>query len=127
MQSDTCQPGQIVTASYKTGEYIGEVVELMSTGKAAVRILAVVKHPAQGDLHNPMNPDVPFFHERRALAYQEIALMPPQTIAAYHGSIPDYKQSLLQALDREIASFDRLRRFAERSLSELEKLKQDYL
>lgn len=55
MQSDTCQPGQIVTASYKTGEYIGEVIELMSTGKAAVRILAVVKHPAQGDLHNPMN------------------------------------------------------------------------
>lgn len=127
MHSQPFEPGQTVTAAYKTGEYIGEVVELMSTGKVAVRILAVVKHPTQGDLHNPMNPDVPYFHERRALAYQEIALMPPQTIAAYHGAIPDYKQSLLQALEREIAAYDRLRRFAERSLAELEKLKQDYL
>ncbi|WP_159883570.1 kinase-associated lipoprotein B [Paenibacillus puerhi] len=126
MTTHACKAGDIVKASYKTGEYIGEVVELMESGKLAVRILAVSGHPTQGDLHNPMDPDVPFFHERRALAYQEIALMPPQTVRPYHGAVPEYKASLLQALDQEHARLDRMRRWAQRCQDELEKLKRDY-
>ncbi|MEK8128561.1 kinase-associated lipoprotein B [Paenibacillus filicis] len=119
-------PGDVVKASYKTGEYIGEIVELMNSGKVAVRILAVAGHPEQGNLHHPMDPDVPFFHERRALAYQEIALMPPQTVSPYRGAVPDYKASLLQALEREYERLDRLSRWAQRGQQELEKLRQEY-
>ena len=54
--------------------------------KAAVRILAVKDHPTQGDLHNPMDPSVAFFHQRRALSHQEIALMPISTIRPYAGA-----------------------------------------
>ncbi|SDC49298.1 kinase-associated protein B [Paenibacillus sp. UNCCL117] len=126
MSTHDFQPGAIVKASYKTGEYIGEVVELMNSGKLAVRVLAVAGHPVQGDLHHPMDPDVPYFHERPALAYQEIALMPPHTVSAYHGTVPDYRTSLLQALEREQERLDRMRRWAERGLEELEKRKRDY-
>lgn len=55
------QIGDHVIAEYKTGVYYGEVVEMSSTMKAAVRILAVKEHPTQGDLHNPMDPSVAFF------------------------------------------------------------------
>jgi kinase-associated protein B len=126
MSTQAWNPGDVVKASYKTGEYIGEVAEIMNSGKIAVRILAVAAHPEQGDLHHPMDPDVPFFHERRALAYQEIALMPPQTVSVYRGTVPEYKVSLLQALDREHDRLDRLRRWAERGQQELDKLKQEY-
>jgi kinase-associated protein B len=120
--------GSIVTAKYKTGEYIGEVVELSSTSKAAVQIMAVVQHPAQGDLHNPMDPNVPFFHQRRALAFREIALMPLYTIQPYDGEVPDYKASLEQSLQAEMESMKQspYKEWAERCLQELEQLKKEY-
>ncbi|RAV20611.1 sporulation phosphorelay system protein KapB [Paenibacillus contaminans] len=117
--------GNIVRAAYKTGEYIGEIVEL-GAEKAAVRVLAVLRHPTQGDLHRPNNPDVGFFHQRRALAFQEIALMPYQTIGLYSQQIPDYKESLRKALQADIDALQKTVRFAERSLEELEALKRDY-
>src|SRR3982751_6033113 len=97
------QIGDRVTAEYKTGAYFGEVVEVSSSMKAAVRILAVKEHPTQGDLHNPMDPSVAFFHQRRALSYQEIALMPISTIRPYAGQIPDYQDSLKRALMAQIS------------------------
>ncbi|CAG7645422.1 Kinase-associated lipoprotein B [Paenibacillus solanacearum] len=118
--------GSLVRASYKTGEYIGEVVEQSSPAKAAVKILAVVKHPKQGNLHHPDNPDVAFFHQRRALSYQEIALMPIETIRPYQGSVPDYHQSLQQALEADMEEMRRTIRFAEKCLAELEQLKKEY-
>ena len=69
------RPGDLVKASYKSGEYIGEIVE-MTRSKAAVKVLAVLKHPAQGDLHHPYEVDGVMFMQRKALSYQEIALMP---------------------------------------------------
>ncbi|WP_029191409.1 kinase-associated lipoprotein B [Paenibacillus elgii] len=119
-------PGTMVRASYKTGDYIGEVVELSPTGKVAVKIAAVVKHPTQGDLHNPMDPDVAFFHQRRALAYQEIALMPPNTVRPHHGTVPDYRESLRQALVQEREQLKRTVRWAERCLEELDRLEGEY-
>ncbi|OXM87871.1 kinase-associated lipoprotein B [Paenibacillus rigui] len=120
--------GSLVTAQYKTGEYIGEVVEQSSPSKAAVQILAVVKHPSQGDLHNPMNPNVPFFHQRRALAFREIALMPLYTIQPYEGDVPDYKTSLDRSLQEEMDAMKQspYKEWAERCLEELVLLKQDY-
>ncbi|WP_409346964.1 sporulation phosphorelay system protein KapB [Paenibacillus sp. MBLB4367] len=119
------ETGQMVRAGYKTGEYVGEIVEL-SAEKAAVRVLAVLRHPTQGDLHRPMNPDVGFFHQRRALAFQEIALMPLQTLEPYSQRVPEYRESLEKAIQSEIDAFHRTLRFAERSLEELEALKRDY-
>jgi kinase-associated protein B len=118
--------GDKVTAVYKTGSYIGEVVELSGSMKAAVQILAVVEHPTQGDLHNPMNPHVSFFHQRRALAFQEIALMPLETITPYQGHVPDYKESLKRALETDIQKMTDLEAWAKRSLQELQQLENEY-
>lgn len=118
--------GDRVVASYKTGEYIGEIVETPTHLKAAVQILAVVKHPTQGDLHHPMDPNVPFFHQRRALAHREIALMPLQTVRPYTGLVPDYKESLEKALKADMQTLTRTVQWANRCLQELEQLKKEY-
>jgi kinase-associated protein B len=118
--------GDIVQANYRAGGYIGEVVEIKPT-KAVVKILAVVKHPTQGDLHNPYEADVPMFHQRRALAYQEKALVPLAHINEYSGDIPEYSESLQQAVEAEIASLRKKSGpWAEKSIEELEKLKKEY-
>ncbi|KMM38519.1 kinase-associated lipoprotein B [Guptibacillus hwajinpoensis] len=120
------QPGEIVTAGYKTGRYIGEIVDLKSP-KAVVKILAVMKHPTQGDLHNPKELDVPLFHQRKALAEFEKALVPMSAINHYEGEVPDYKASLQEALDTQSAELKHEGgRWAEASLTEIEKLKDDY-
>jgi kinase-associated protein B len=124
--SELFKVGDKVVASYKTGTYIGEIAEPPSPMKAAVRVLAVVKHPQQGDLHNPMDPDVPFFHQRRALAHREIALMPLNTLRLYDGGVPEYNDSLKEALEADMVSLQRTVRFAERCLQELEQLKSEY-
>ena len=117
--------GSIVRATYKSGEYIGELVEFTRT-KAAVKVLAVVKHPAQGDLHHPMETEGVLFHQRRALAYGEIALMHQSSLLPFHGEVPDYQTSLKAALEKEMEMLRKMARWANRSLEELEKLKQEY-
>jgi kinase-associated protein B len=117
--------GDHVIAAYKTGEYIGEIVDLSGV-KAAVKVLAVVKHPTQGDLHNPMQANVAFFHQRRALAYQEIALMPFDTFAIYRQPIPEYQPSLRQALEQDKKTLHNQVLFAQKCLQELEGLEKDY-
>jgi len=123
---ESIQTGDLVLASYKTGEYIAEVVE-KTPPRAVIKILAVHKHPAQGDLHHPYEPDVPFFHQRRALAYQEKAVVMLQHLQPYHGEVPEYRASLLEATEREIQALDKLKRWAERALVEYEQLQDDYL
>lgn len=120
------QIGDRVIAEYKTGVYFGEVVEMSSAMKAAVRILAVKEHPTQGDLHNPMDPSVAFFHQRRALSFQEIALMPISTIRPYAGAIPEYRESLERALLAQISKLSELEAWARRSLQELNQLQKEY-
>ncbi|XXM70522.1 kinase-associated lipoprotein B [Lysinibacillus sphaericus] len=88
--------GDKVTAFYKTGKYIGEVTG-ERPGAYVVRILAVLKHPRQGDLHNPADVDVPLFHERKALAHREQANMPEKMVKPYDGEVPDYNGTLLTA------------------------------
>lgn len=119
--------GDLVVATYKTGEYIGELLRLEEP-KAKVRMLAVLKHPTQGDLHHPERADVAAFHQRRALAYREVANVFVRELAPYAGSgVPDYRSSLKEALDREAESMQRLENpFGDRCLEQLEQLRAEY-
>ncbi|ANE46999.1 kinase [Paenibacillus swuensis] len=117
--------GDIVTATYKTGEYIGELTEL-SSPRGVVKILAVIKHPTQGDLHQLYEADVAMFHQRKALAYTEKALVPLSAIHPYSGSIPGYKESLQKAVQLEMEMLSRTGDWARRALEQLEELKKDY-
>ena len=90
--------GDTVIAFNKTGKYVGEITGERD-GAYTVRILAVLKHPMQGDLHNPKQTDVAFFHERKALAYREQANIPAQMVKPYSEEIPDYRESLMQAVN----------------------------
>lgn len=118
--------GDIVTAINKTGKYIGEVTE--DRGSAyLVRILAVLKHPMQGDLHNPKQTDVAIFHQRRALSYREQTNVPKTMVKPYEGEIPDYQTSLKEAVTKMkklLAEDDK--EFNKLSLQLLEELAVDY-
>lgn len=126
MNNDNLQVGDFVAAEYKSGRYIGRIVEMTNTRKAAVEIMAVAKHPEQGDLHNPMQADVALFHQRRALAHREIALMPLATIEPYRGPVPDYAESLQRAVQTHKRELDTLQRWAQRALTEMETLEKEY-
>ncbi|MEH6891381.1 kinase-associated lipoprotein B [Bacillus sp. JJ864] len=124
--NETFQIGDIVTGIYKTGKYIGEITNVRPQ-HYLVKVLAVVKHPMQGDLHNVKQADVPFFHERRALAFREQTNIPQSMVKRYEGDVPDYKESLQTALTEQIMQLQEDDTpFAERSLQMLEQLKHDY-
>jgi len=116
---------EIVKIGYKTGEYVGEIVD-RDERRALIKTLAVLQHPTQGDLHGSYDPDPAIFHERRALAYTEKVWVPLQTLKTYSGIVPEYRESLLAALAAETERIDRLKRWAERCLSNLETLRKDY-
>lgn len=121
---ETFEIGEIVTGIYKTGKYIGEVTN-SRPGSYVVKVLAVLKHPVQGDLHNVKQADVPFFHERRALAFREQTNIPEQMVKKYEGEIPEYTESLKLALETQMNSFSEDDSpFAVRSLETLEQLKK---
>ncbi|SEO14038.1 kinase-associated lipoprotein B [Paenibacillus sp. OV219] len=117
--------GTTVAFTYKTGQYAGEVMETNGP-RALLKVLAVLKHPEQGDLHNPYNPDVPMFHERRALSYTEKTNVPYGDIGPFRGEVPSYKESLDKAVQAEIEAIDRLKRWAERGLEQLQQLAKEY-
>lgn len=123
--SDSLVVSNIVKFTNKTGDYIGEVIDLDERRKL-VKVLAVLQHPTQGDLHNPHDPDAVMFHERRALSYTEKVWVPNQAIAHYTGAIPGYRESLQTALGIEMERLDRLKRWSERCLELLETLGKDY-
>lgn len=118
--------GDKVTGIYKTGKYIGEITDVRPQGYL-VRVLAVVKHPMQGDLHNPKDADVMIFHERKALSYREQANIPKQMVKPFAEEIPDYLQSLREAVGKmrkELEDMDT--KWAEMSLHALSSLEKDY-
>ncbi|WP_226677136.1 kinase-associated lipoprotein B [Rossellomorea aquimaris] len=118
--------GDYVTAFYKTGKYVGEVTG-ERPGVYVVRILAVLKHPRQGDLHNPKEVDVPLFHERKALAHCERANIPEKTVKPYEGEIPEYNASLIDsytALKDELEQDASLH--AQKSLETLQSIQREY-
>ena len=106
--------GDIVETSYNSGTYIGEVLEDKGNF-LLVKVLAVVEHPTQGDLHNRGQVEGVAFHERKALAFQEKANVRKRQTVKYEGAVPDYVASLKtaveqkkQALQAEDTPFNRL-------------------
>lgn len=118
--------GDVVTGIYKTGKYIGLITDIRPM-HYLVQVKAVVKHPQQGDLHNPKQADVQFFHERRALAFNEQTNVPKQMVKIFHEEIPDYYQSLKNAvtsMKRELEEMNT--EWSKQSLSKLTVLEIEY-
>ncbi|MDQ0255682.1 kinase-associated protein B [Evansella vedderi] len=124
--SEHYEVGQIVTGIYKTGKYIGEITEIKPE-RYVVKVLAVLKHPQQGDLHQAKSAHVPFFHERRALAYREKTNIPNVYVKSYDGDIPEYKESLRIAVDEQKEALEKDgSEWAAKSLEILQSLEKDY-
>lgn len=120
------QIGEIVTGIYKTGKYIGEITEVRPQ-HYLVRVLAVVKHPMQGDLHSPKDADVLIFHERRALAYREQTNIPKQMVKPFNEEVPNYQDSLKEAVEKMKTDLtENLSPWAEMSLKSIASLEKDY-
>lgn len=119
------QVGDMVQAVVRSGHYAGEIVEINGP-RAIVKILAVLKHPEQGDLHHPYDPDVAMFHERRALSYTEKTTVLLRDVKKFSGSVPDYKPSLQAAAAAEIEALDRLQRWASKSMELMRQLQEEY-
>ncbi|MCF6137324.1 kinase-associated lipoprotein B [Pseudalkalibacillus berkeleyi] len=120
--------GDYVTASYKTGRYVGEIIDFKpKIDKAVVKVLAVLTHPKQGDLHAPNQVNVQLFHERKALAYTEKALVPLTSMKGYDGEIPEYRHSLLESIQRQMkALVEDDSEYAKASYQRLEILLNEY-
>ncbi|SNZ05922.1 kinase-associated protein B [Terribacillus aidingensis] len=119
--------GSVVKARYKTGSYIGKVKE--ERGKFfLVEILAVLKHPQQGDLHNPKQTEDVFFHERRALAHHEKANIQKTAVSLYEEDVPDYSDSLQTALEQlqQTLHNEPASPYQQLALANLASLKKDY-
>ncbi|MGZ0049516.1 sporulation phosphorelay system protein KapB [Brevibacillus gelatini] len=114
-------PGDKVRVTQRTGEYIAEVLEIHDT-KLLVKVLAVTKYPQQGDLHTAYEVDVPLFHQRPALSYQEKFMTPAASAIRYNGEVPDYKESVRIAMEREMEKLKKMAAWSERCLAVLESM-----
>lgn len=91
--STEIQIGDMVETDYNSGIYIGKVLE--DRGNSwLIEVLAILKHPTQGDLHNPNQTEGVAFHERKALAYREKLNGRKRKTKLYTGEVPDYVTSL---------------------------------
>lgn len=118
--------GDKIVTTKKTGKYIGEITQVFPD-HYVFKVLAVLKHPAQGDLHHPNEGDVSFFHERKALAFGEQANIPRKTAKPYNGEIPDYDASLKTAvceLMEKLEKEDTL--YSRKSIAALKSLMKEY-
>lgn len=120
------QIGERVTAIYKTGKYIGEITDIRPQ-HYLVRILAVVRHPMQGDIHHPKDVEVGFFHERRALAYREQTNVPKKMVKKFEEELPNYQESLKIAVEKIKQELENdSSPWAEMSLRNIQSLENDY-
>ncbi|MDP4163834.1 MAG: kinase-associated lipoprotein B [Bacillota bacterium] len=118
--------GDVVTAIYKTGKYIGEITDIRPQ-HYLVRVLAVLKHPMQGDLHHPKDVEVGIFHERRALAFREQTNVPKQMVKPFEDTVPDYLSSLKTAIEKIKAEcLETPSAWASQSLKNIEQLEKEY-
>ncbi|WP_407271913.1 sporulation phosphorelay system protein KapB [Radiobacillus sp. PE A8.2] len=89
---------QTVLAHYRSGSYFGKIIEDRGE-RYLVEVLAVKKHPLQGDLHNYGETENVFFHQRKALSYKEKMNVSKSAVHIHDEEIPIYKDSLKQAVD----------------------------
>ncbi|RWZ54873.1 kinase [Halobacillus fulvus] len=122
----TFQTGDIVKAHYKSGIYIGEVAEDRNRFYL-VQILAVEKHPMQGDLHNPGKTEDVFFHQRKALSFREKANIQKEAVHPYEGVVPDYEASLKSSVEKLKQKLERREsEFNSHAKTQLEDLEKQY-
>lgn len=91
--------GDYVRAHYNSGTYIGEILEDRGN-RYLVEVLAVDKHPIQGDLHNPKQVEGVAFHERKALSYKEKMNAKKPATFKFDDELPDYTESLKAAVNK---------------------------
>lgn len=121
------QKDDLVIATYKTGEYLCRYIEDRHERNAVVEVLAVRRHPTQGDLHNPNQVEVALFHQRKALSFHEKAVVNVSGLTLFEGDVPDYKASLRKALDEKLEKLNqRDDEWAKRSIQELRELEKAY-
>ncbi|WP_078550421.1 kinase-associated lipoprotein B [Litchfieldia alkalitelluris] len=126
MSVEDFKVGDIVTGIYKTGKYIGEVTAVRPQ-HYLVKIKAVLKHPMQGDLHNPKEVDVPLFHERRSLALNEQTNIPKTMVRKFEGEVDSYEESLKAAINKMKEELTTLGTdWANRSLENITSLEKEY-
>ncbi|WP_087972727.1 sporulation phosphorelay system protein KapB [Oceanobacillus rekensis] len=116
----------IVKAHYNSGTYIGEVKEDRGANYL-IEVLAVIKHPLQGDLHNYGKHEDVFFHERKALAFHEKMNVKKAAVHPFEAEIPAYGESLKKAVEdykEKIALVDS--EFNRQSLLKLNGLEENY-
>lgn len=114
----------IVEVKYNSGKYIGEVLEDRGE-RYLVKVHAVVKHPTQGDLHNPGETEGVFFQVRKALTHYEKMNVVKSAVKSYDGKIPDYQTSLQEAvaaIKEKLSKKDTV--FNKQSLKQIEDLEQ---
>ncbi|WP_194709659.1 kinase-associated lipoprotein B [Radiobacillus deserti] len=124
---DNGKIGDIVKAHYKSGTYVGEIVE--DRGEHyLIKVLAVLKHPLQGDIHNYGKTEDVFFHQRKALSFQEKMNVSKSATHPYIDEIPDYTESLKAALETQKEKFKQQgsSEFQTKVLEQLEDLEKRY-
>jgi len=106
--------GDHVHIEYNSAQYVGEFVEDRGNF-ALVKVLAVLKHPEQGDLHNPGQVEGVAFFERKALTHRELVNARKRTLKSFEGTVPGYDDSLKEAyytlrekLEQEDTDFNKL-------------------
>ncbi|KIX90608.1 kinase [Staphylococcus microti] len=112
--------------AHKTGVYVVEVVDDTSD-QTLVKVVQVIKHPKQGDLHSPNEVEGVFFHERKALSLYEKRYTSQSKLKPFDGERQDYTDSLQQALtalETELHQTDTP--YTRTALQCLENLKVDY-
>lgn len=118
--------GDIVQASYNSGIYIGEILEDRNNFYL-VEVLAVLKHPTQGDLHHPRKVENVAFHERKALAFREKTNARKRKTQPYLGEIPDYVNSLKKSVNEfkeKLTATDTL--YNQKSMEKIQDLEKYY-
>ncbi len=111
---------------HKTGQYVVEVIEEKGD-QLLVKILAVLKHPRQGDLHSPNEVENVFFHERKALSQFEKRYTTAQFLKAYNEEVPNYFESLKSSIyELEEKMKKKNNAYSDQALKCIEQLKKDY-
>jgi kinase-associated protein B len=116
-----------VIVKSKTGEYIAKLMEFRNDKYAVVEVLAVTKHPTQGDLHFPNEVDVPLFHQRKAHAFREKVVVNNNALEPFEEEIPDYQHSLRTAVDQKLEALkEKGNEWAQKSIELIKDLEKEY-
>ncbi|HJF68763.1 sporulation phosphorelay system protein KapB [Staphylococcus kloosii] len=112
--------------AHKTGVYGVSIVEEQNN-QILVQVEQVIKHPKQGDLHNPKATENVFFHERKALSQFEKRYTSQSQLKEFNEEPLPYVESLQLAISKlEERLQQKQDEHSRRSLENLQNLKEDY-